>query len=103
MDSLDSDNIQLSFSEIYDKLLEHEELILTIPADQEQALRKGLAWTKAKQNNKLKDAGIQPDAATLSFQVIKKPDQEDKVDIHILLSKKASIKVFDVKLPDTEL
>lgn len=103
MESLDSTDTELSLTDIYNKLLAHGELILTIPIDQEQDLRKGLTWTKAKQNKRIKEAGLQPDNASLSFTILPSTGKPELIDIHVVLAKKSSITIVDIKLPDPEL
>lgn len=90
----------LSLTEIYNTVLAHDELIITIPADQEQALRTGLAGVKAKQNAKLKASGLTPDTSVLSFVVTPHATVQEAIDIHILLSKKNAITVLAMRIPD---
>ncbi len=102
-DILDDDVTPLSLTEIFNEVVAKDEIILTIPAAEEAALRQGLAGVKAKQNTKLKSAGLQPDTATLSFRVTPHPTITDAIKVHILLSKKQTITVLAMELPDDKI
>jgi hypothetical protein len=98
----DEEVTELSLTTIYNELLVHNELLLTIPATEEQILRKGLAGAKSKQNTKLREAGLQPDNNTLAFQVT--PGKiEGTIQILVSLTKRAGIRVLDMKVPDNEI
>jgi len=98
----EDDNITVTLSEIYSKLLIHNELILTIPVEEEATLRKGLATVKAKQNGKIKGVGLLPDPSILSFQVT--PGKEaGTINVKILLDKRKGITVLAMKLPDNSI
>jgi hypothetical protein len=100
-DILEDDSVTpLSLTEIYNEVVAHGEIILTIPADEEQNLRTGLAGVKAKQNLKLKEAGLQPDRATLSFVVTPHGELPEVIKVHIALTKKQTISVMKLELPD---
>lgn len=100
---IEEDSAQMSLPDIYNQLLALNELIITIPAEEEQHLRKGLASVKAKQNQKLKDSGLRPDNATLSYTVTANKNNPLAVDVHIVLAKRTSITVLSMKRPDSEL
>lgn len=101
LDEEEDEGTGMSLADIYNRLLLHSELIFTIPADQEDTLRKGLASVKAKQNAKLREAGVRPDPATLSY-ITSKSDTEGAIDLHITLSKRTAINVIKVRKPDPE-
>lgn len=104
IESLDDEaDTELSLSDIYNKLQEYGELILTIPLEQEATLRKGLASVKAKQNAKIKEQGLQPDPSSLSYQTTSPGSAgKDSVDVQITLAKRTSIKVLNISIPDKE-
>lgn len=104
MDNIDEDTADMSLADIYNYLLEHNEIIITVPKEQEKTVRTGLASVKAKQNKKLKDSGISASKESLSFSVIPNKDNPaNLIDMHILLSKRTSIQVVSMQLPDKEL
>lgn len=96
----EEETTELSLADIYNRLLINKELILTVPKDQEETLRKGLASVKSKQNTKLKESGIQPDSSQLQYNVTPSIDIPDAVDVHIILSKRTSITVLKMQRPD---
>lgn len=98
---------ELSLQSIFDQLSTTKELILTIPADEEQPLRKGLAMVKSKFNTKLRDSGIQPDKEALHFQVTPHLREGKKVegviDIQVRLAPRNGITVISMKVPDPNI
>lgn len=105
MPSLDDppDPSTMTLSEIYENLLAFGELILTIPADEEERLRKGLASVKAKANKRSLEEGMPLDKSTLSYNTSPNKDLPSAVDIHICLAVRNAITVLSMKQPDDEL
>ncbi len=99
---IDDEPTNLTLTEIYNSVCANDEIIITIPIEEEQALRTGLAGVKAKQNAKLKSAGLTPDSHSLSYTVTPHKTNKEAINVHILLSKKATITVLSMKLPDDE-
>lgn len=93
----------LTLTEIYNQVVENGELILTIDPTEERSLRTGLAGVKAKQNAKLKEAGLQIDTATLGYTVTPNKEKAGLIDVHIILSKKQAITVYSMKRPDDSI
>jgi hypothetical protein len=107
-DLLEEEPDELSLTEIYRQLISTNELILTIPAEEEQPLRKGLAVVKNKQNTKLKESGIVPDKLVLHYQVNPHKDGQGKevegiIDVHITLAPRNGITVLSMRVPDPTL
>lgn len=100
---LESDTPILSFSEIYEKLLANDELIITIPNDQEDSLRKGLASIKVKTNKKLNAEGFMGEDRTLMFKRVHENVNEDTVDLHIFLKARPGCKVLNIRVPDKDI
>ena len=92
----------MSLTEIYNQLLVYGELILTIPAGEEERLRKGLASVKAKATKKLQDQGLPLDKAQLSYQLLPSKDA-GIINIQIVLGQKNNITVLGMTLPDNEI
>ena len=91
----------LTPTEIYEQLATEGELILVIPSEEEDKLRKGLASAKNKTNAKLKEAGLPIDNNVLQFIVT--PEEEGYVSVHIILSQRGGIRIKKMGLPDNEL
>lgn len=105
LSSLDEepDNQVLSFYEIYDKLLANEELILTIPLEQEDALRKGLASAKVKTNKKLATQNLDTEERTLMFKKISEDLNLCTTELHIYLKARPGCQVLNIRIPDKEI
>lgn len=97
----------MSLTDIYNMVVANQELILTIPADEEERLRKGLASVKAKTNKKLQEEGMPVDKSMLSYITTPVMDNNKQptgnVQIHIILGKPNGITVLGIKLPDSEI
>ena len=92
----------MSLTEIYNQLLSYNEIILTIPAEEEERLRKGLASVKAKATKKMQDQGLPLDKAVLAYQVT--PTKEAGIiNVQITLGARNAITVFAMSLPDNEI
>lgn len=102
IDSLDEGPEILTPLELYNELLSCEEMILTIPATELDKLRKGLASAKAKQNAKLKDAGLAADNSVLGFIVAESKEHPGAVQVTISLAKRSGITVLNKEYPDKE-
>jgi len=103
-DEEDEENTgQLSLTDLYNRLLIDNELIVTVPVEEESKVRKGLAVIKAKKNKQLKEAGLPVDDASFSFTVTANKKIEGAIDIHIVLAKRTTITVLGVKKPDDTL
>jgi hypothetical protein len=100
---IDSAPSEMSLADLYQKLLAEEELIVTIPREAEETLRKGLSSHKYKLNQRLKREGIPPDDSTFTFQVTESKSHPGAVDVHIFLAKKSTIPVLEISKPDNEL
>lgn len=102
------ENNAFSFRQLMDAIYEHKDIIVTIPADQEEALRSGLAVRKSKDNAKYKRAGITPSSETLSFLSYPAKDENGKemegaVTIRIKLGPRKAINVLALTLPDDSI
>lgn len=103
LEDLDADEPSiLTPSEIYNELLTCGEMILTIPAEEEEKLRKGLASAKAKLNAKLKDSGLGTDSSVLSFNVSPAKEYSGAVQVVITLAKRTGITVLAKEYPDPD-
>lgn len=103
LEDLDEDQPStITPSELYNELMTCNEIILTIPAEEEDKLRKGLASAKAKLNTKLRDSGLGTDNTVLSFQSSPSKDFEGAVQIVITLAKRSGITVLAKEYPDPE-
>lgn len=105
LSSLDDESSSptLSFYEIYEKLLANEELILTIPLEQEESLRKGLASAKIKTNKKLAAQNLDTEDRTLMFKKISEDLNLCITELHIYLKARPGCQVLNIRIPDKEI
>lgn len=91
-----------SFQQLMDALTENGDIILTIPRDQVESLRKGLSVVKAKRNAKLKSAGLAAPADVISYQVYDDKETEKTADtkVRIKLGPRTGVHVKKLELPD---
>ena len=92
----------VSYSDIYSDLLLNDEIILTIPAEEEERLRTGIKNVKAKLAAKHKEEGLPVESSTLTFTSTPSAEFVGASDIHIVLSRKAVATVFRKRVPDKE-
>lgn len=107
LDPEEGETNSMTLTDIYGQLLASGGMILTIPAAEEDRLRKGLASVKAKTNKKLSDDGFPVDKSTLAYQVTTSRNEDGSVrqgviDINISLSTRNQITILDMKLPDDQ-
>jgi hypothetical protein len=93
----------LSYSEIYGNLLTSNEVIVTIPLEQVEALKTGLKNLKSRASQKAKEDGLAQVDETLSFDVSPSTEYEDCCRVQILLKKQGVVKVKKLEIPDNSL
>lgn len=103
----EDEKVPYSFDELLGVLATEKELILTIPADQEEDLRNGLQARKSKINQTLKRKGLEPAKETLSFNSYPAKDSTGKVVdgiicVRVMLKERASIDIIKLETPDKE-
>lgn len=97
LDVLDGEEAGTSIDDIYSFLLQNEDIILTIDADQEEDLRRGLTLVKHRHQRKIKEAGIPANGESkqLGFRVVEVLDTKEpkQVKLQIWLKKRTTVKV----------
>ncbi len=96
---------ELSFQEILTTVSLNDEVILTIPREEVIRVKTGLKNLKAKQSAKMKEEGLAPDPSTFTF--VERPcHQEDLrefyIDLSIQLTRKSTVKVLKLTIPEQE-
>lgn len=91
---------EMSYGEILANLAMNGEVIITIPTEQEEAVRIGLRNLKARQALKLEKEGLPKPEEVLQFSATQSSEYEDCVDLHIILKKKGVIEVRKMVIPD---
>ena len=95
-----------NFRQLMDMLLANKDIILTIPSDQEEALRSGLITRKSKDNKMAMRKGLLPMDDVLSF--ISYPAKNKQTGeilagqtcLRIKLAAKKSVNILSIEIPD---
>jgi len=97
---------ELSFEEILTTVMMNDEIIIVIPTEEVERVKTGLKNAKAKQAAKMKEDGLLPDPSNLSFLTFPyAPNEEEEQEgtytqLKIILSRRGTIKVKEVIIPD---
>lgn len=103
MDNLDNEEETIySPQEIYEQVVAFSEVILTIPALEEERLKNSLSSAKSKMQAKLKAEGQAVDTSQVLTFDTTPAEEEGYIDIRISLVKKSGIRVKKITLPDPE-
>lgn len=98
LDSVDDGpaaNAEVSFETIYAFLLDNEDIIITINASEEEAVRRGLSVQKYNHTKKMREAGSSVIERMIKFQTVEEvPDVEPKqIKLQIWLEKRSSVHI----------
>lgn len=93
---------ELSFQEIYAAAALNGEIIIVIHKDEVERVKTGLKNFKAKQAAKMKAEGLVPDTSIFTFVARDRKDDPDFVDLSIALSRKSTVVVKEIKIPDQD-
>lgn len=91
----------ITFAELLATVQINDEVVITIPFNEVERVKTGLKNVKAKQALRMKEEGLIPDSSTLSF-FYSEIDKDGDVDLKILLSRKSTIRVKKITIPDGE-
>lgn len=89
----------ITYESLYSNLIINEEIVVTVAAEDVAGLKVGMKNVKSRQatNNRL--AGMPPVAGVLSF--IETPSNTaGAIDLTITLSKKGTVKIMGMRIPD---
>lgn len=106
LDVLDDEEEEgaVSIASIYSFLYQHEDIIITINAADEESVRRGLALEKHRQQKKLKEAGAPEDSRTLGFMVLGPvAEHPEQIRLQIYLRKKQAVKLHQMIVSDKEM
>lgn len=92
-----------SYTEIYSSVQLNNEIVITIPVEEEERTKVGIKNVKAKQAAKFKEDGLPIDPSVLSFSSTKSKEFENAVDLTITLTRKAVVPVLKVRIPESGL
>lgn len=96
------DEEEVTFSELLANVMLNDEIVITIAIEDVERVKTGIKNTKAKQAAKMKEEGLAVDNSTLSFIVSDSEDYDGMADLKIILSRKSTVKIKQMKIPDGE-
>jgi hypothetical protein len=94
---------ELSYSELYSTALLNGEVIITIAIEDEEKTKTGIKNYKSKMNQKLKDDNLAIDSSIISFASRTSTEFEGCVDLSILVQKRGTVKIKAMKIPEQEI
>lgn len=97
-----------TFRQLIDQLYMEQDLILTVPKEQEASLKQGLIIRKSKDNKRSKSLGLLAHEGTLTFKSYPAKDEAGNdsnklVCVRITLSERKSINVVKMEVPTNDL
>lgn len=95
-----SDEQELTYTEILSNVILNSEAIITIPTEEVPKVKTGLKNLKAKQAAKMKEDGLVPDPSVFTFEEIESLEFPGCVDLRIILKQKSTVKIMKMVLPD---
>ena len=92
----------LGYAELFEQIWQEEELIFTIPAEDWEKFKAGIAVAKSRFNAKMVKEGMPPDKRSLAFDLVQ-CTVEGCVALHVKLVSKGKIRVLAIEKPDNSL
>ena len=93
---------ELSYAELYASATLNGEIIITIPAEEEERVKNGIKNFKSKQATKQKEEGITPDSSTLVFASVASKEYAGCIDMSIQVKTKGTIRVKAMRIPEND-
>ena len=94
---------ELSYAEILAHAVLNGEIIITIPAEDEERVKNGLKNYKSKQATKQKESGQPVDTSVLIFTSIPSKDFAGCIDMSIQSKNRGTIRVRNLRIPDDKI
>jgi len=105
----DPEDLSYNFRELMDLLIEKRDIIITVPTEQVDVLKKGLYARKGKDTYKLSKAGVKAGTDILSFLTyfpidsVTKEENKEHTCVRVKLGARKSVTVINIEVPDDEL
>ena len=105
---IEDDPTAFSPRALLDEVMKLEDIIVTIPATELNKLKNSLMKRKARDNAKMKSAGVPIDTRVLSFNDYPALDAEGKpreglLDVRIKIGERKSLTVLEIRKPSDDL
>lgn len=99
------DELAYNFRELMDLLVDKRDIILTVPTDQVDSLKKGLYARKGKDTYKLNRAGVKAGNDVLQFLTYPAKDKDGKeifgqTCVRVKLGPRKSVTIINIEVPD---
>lgn len=103
-DSNFTEEEEFTFSEIYAAVVLNSEVVITILKEEVERVKTGLKNLKAKQASRMKEDGLVPDPSIFAFTehipLDESFDKELYTDLSISLTRKSTVKVSKLRIPE---
>jgi hypothetical protein len=93
---------ELSYGELLAATILNGEIIITIPAEDEERVKNGIKNFKSKQATKAKEEGLAVDSSTLIFTSVASKEFAGCIDLSIQAKTKGTIKVKAMRIPEND-
>jgi len=106
---MEEEETSYNFRELMDLLLEKKDIIITVPTEQVEVLKKGLYARKGRDTYKLSKAGVKAGSEVLSFLTYHpidpatKEENKEHTCVRVKLSARKSVKVINLEVPDDSI
>jgi hypothetical protein len=105
---IDDEGTHFSPRALLDEITRLEDCILVIPEGELERLKKNLTKRKARDNAKMKSAGVPVDTRVLSFIAYPAKDKTDNVregllEVRVRLGERRNLTVLEIRKPSDEL
>lgn len=101
--TLEEEGEELSYAELLASAILNGEIIITIPAEEEERVKNGLKNYKSKQATRQKEEGIPVDSSILVFSTIPSKDFAGCIDMSIQNKTRGTVRVKAYRIPDDKI
>lgn len=99
----DADEEELSYGEILASAILNGEIIITIPAEDEDRVKGGIKGHKNKQAIRMREEGQPVDSASLLFNSVPSKDFQGCVDLSIQYKVRGTVRIKNIRIPENDL
>ena len=99
----EDDAEEFGYAELFERIWTEEELIFTIPEEDEERFKNGLAVAKTRFNKKMQLDGMGKEDRSFEYNIVKPCTVPGCINLQVSLKKKGRIKVFQIQKPDPSI